>query len=58
MWRKHHEIGRLFGDFELISPGLAWTTEWHPEDSSPTKPELTFTAPNESVILAGVGRKP
>ncbi|WP_410595535.1 SAM-dependent methyltransferase [Amycolatopsis sp. lyj-23] len=57
IWRKRHEIRELFGDFDLIPPGLTWTTEWHPEDRSPTEPDITFPTPNGSLILAGVGHK-
>jgi hypothetical protein len=58
IWRTHDEIRALFGDFPLVDPGLTWTTLWHPEETSPTAPVITFATPNESVIVAGVGRKP
>ncbi|MGW4129583.1 SAM-dependent methyltransferase [Amycolatopsis japonica] len=58
IWRKHDEIRDLFGEFDLLPPGLTWTTQWHPEDASPTEPEISFDTPNGSLILAGVGRKP
>ncbi|OLZ47639.1 hypothetical protein BS329_27540 [Amycolatopsis coloradensis] len=58
IWRKHDEIKALFGDFELIPPGMTWTIAWHPEDAGPAEPEITFAEPNASLILAGVGRKP
>lgn len=58
IWRKRDEIKALFGDFELIPPGLTWTTDWNPGDAGPAEPEITFAEPNESLILAGVGRKP
>jgi len=59
IWRSRAEIGALFGDFEMMEPGMSWTYEWHPEDRSPNhSPELDFSAPEESVIWAGVGRKP
>lgn len=57
IWRSQQEIRDLFGDFELVEPGLAWTAEWHPEETSPNSPNIHFTTPNESVIQAGVGRK-
>ncbi|WP_236796950.1 SAM-dependent methyltransferase [Amycolatopsis sp. GM8] len=57
-WRPQQEIRDLFGDFELMEPGLTWTTLWHPEDSSPQSPDIRFDKPEESVILSGVGRKP
>ncbi|WP_370950268.1 SAM-dependent methyltransferase [Amycolatopsis sp. cg5] len=58
VWRKPGEIESLFGDFDLIPPGLTWTAQWHPEDAGPAEPEIAFASPNESLILAGVGRKP
>jgi S-adenosyl methyltransferase len=58
VWRAQHEIREMFGDFELIEPGMTWTPLWHPEDSSPTSPMIEFDEPEESVILAGVARKP
>ncbi|HEX3788987.1 MAG TPA: SAM-dependent methyltransferase [Pseudonocardiaceae bacterium] len=58
MWRSQAQIRDLFGDFELVEPGLTWTPLWHPEESSPDAPSLTFASPNESVIWAGAGRKP
>jgi len=57
VWRNHRDISGLFGDFALIPPGLTWTTDWHPEDRSPTEPKIEFATPNESLIMAGVGRK-
>lgn len=56
-WRSHAEIVDLFGDFELIEPGVTWTPLWHPEETSPTAPKITFATPNESIAYAGVGRK-
>jgi hypothetical protein len=57
IWRTHEQIAALFGDFDVLPPGLTWTTQWHPEETSPTAPVITFATPNESVIVAGVGRK-
>jgi hypothetical protein len=57
-WRPQQDIRALFGDFELLEPGMTWTTLWHPENISPTAPPIEFDAPEESVILVGVGRKP
>lgn len=58
IWRSHDEIRELFGDFEIMAPGLTWTPDWHPEETSSIAPVISFNSPNESVILAGVGRKP
>ncbi|GDY32072.1 SAM-dependent methyltransferase [Gandjariella thermophila] len=58
VWRSRTDFGALFGDFELVEPGLVWTPTWHPEETSPNSPEIEFGTPAESVILCGVGRKP
>lgn len=58
MWRDHQEIRALFGDFEMVEPGLTWTPLWHPEETSSIAPVISFGEPNESAIMAGVGRKP
>jgi len=58
IWRTQDEVRELFGDFPLVAPGVTWTTSWHPEETSPTAPVITFATPNESVAVAGVGRKP
>ncbi|HJQ46771.1 MAG TPA: SAM-dependent methyltransferase [Amycolatopsis sp.] len=58
IWRERDEIRALFGDFELVEPGMTWTPLWHPEDSGPDAPEVDFETPEESVIWCGMGRKP
>jgi hypothetical protein len=58
MSRSRDELRGLFGNFELIDPGLVWTPNWHPEESGPNAPDIEFASPNESVVLCGVGRKP
>jgi hypothetical protein len=57
IWRTRAEIADLFGDFELVDPGLTWTPLWRPEETGPGAPEVTFGAPAESAMLAGLGRK-
>jgi hypothetical protein len=57
MWRSQDEIRALFGDFEMLEPGLTWTPLWHPEETSPIAPVISFEEPNESAIMAGVGKK-
>lgn len=52
--RGQREIAALFGDFELLSPGLTWTSLWRPEND-PAEPG--FTSPNQSAVRAGVARK-
>jgi hypothetical protein len=58
IWRSHDEIRGLFGDFQFSEPGLVWTPDWHPEDVSSIAPVVSFASPSESVVLAGVARKP
>lgn len=58
IWRSKADIRAFLGDFEPIEPGMTWTPSWHPEYSTPGAATVTFDAPNESVIWAGVGRKP
>ncbi len=57
-FRSNQEIHELFGDFALVEPGLTWTPLWHPEETGAIAPVISFASPNESAILAGVGRKP
>jgi hypothetical protein len=57
IWRSRDEIEKLFGDFTMIDPGVTWTTLWHPEESGAKAPKVEFATPNESVILAGIGKK-
>jgi len=58
IWRSHAEIRELFGNFDLVPPGMGWTPSWHPEETGPNSPVIDFEKPNEAVIWAGVGRKP
>jgi hypothetical protein len=58
IWRSRDEIHALFGDFQLVAPGMSWTASWHPEESSPNSPLIEFDTPAESGIWAGLGRKP
>jgi hypothetical protein len=56
--RSRAEITALFGDFELVPPGVTWAPLWHPAEAAPDAPTDTFDTPAESAILAGVARKP
>lgn len=58
IWRTHQEIAGLFGDFELVEPGLTWTPSWHPEESVSRANDPVFAHPGESICYAGIGRKP
>lgn len=57
VWRSRREVEELFGDFELVEPGVTWTTSWHPEEAAPDAPHVEFGTPGESAMWAGVGRK-
>lgn len=57
IWRPREEIASLFGDFELVEPGLTWVPLWHPEEGGTSVPDVTLRDPSESVIWAGIGRK-
>lgn len=50
--RTEAEIVRFFGDFELVPPGLTWSTAWRP-DKDTVRPEPE----SRTRTLAGVGRK-
>jgi hypothetical protein len=58
IFRSHREIKDLFGDFELLPPGLTWTPEWHPEEAEPGQSPEQFDDPSEAATYAAVGRKP
>jgi O-methyltransferase involved in polyketide biosynthesis len=48
--RSRDEITALFGDFDLVEPGLVWAPEW--------QPDIEFTGdPSRSRVLAGVAIK-
>ncbi|MFG3256915.1 SAM-dependent methyltransferase [Streptomyces sp. NPDC048172] len=49
--RDGDQVRRLFGDFELIEPGLVMPHEWRPD------PDTTVLTPAESSFYAGVARK-
>jgi SAM-dependent methyltransferase len=46
--RDRDQVTRFFDGFELVEPGLTWTTAWRPDDD---------TEPQRREMLAGVGRK-
>jgi hypothetical protein len=58
IYRNRDEMRALFGDFELVEPGIDWLPSWHPEEASSNFPAITYATPNESALLAGIGRKP
>ncbi len=50
--RTHEQVMGLFGDFELLDPGLVWAPLWRPERPVSTEEALRIW------FYAGVGRKP
>ena len=50
--RTHAQIAALFGDCELVEPGLVWAPLWHPETPGDVEDD-----PARSAIYAGVARK-
>ncbi|WP_460402768.1 SAM-dependent methyltransferase [Actinophytocola sediminis] len=51
--RTPEEITAFFTGTELVPPGLLWTTQWRPES-----PDDVDERPEDSLLYAGVGRKP
>ncbi|MFD0785783.1 SAM-dependent methyltransferase [Micromonospora azadirachtae] len=49
--RTREEVQRLFGDWELIEPGIAPVMAWRPEDGQPDDPHAAY-------YWAGLARKP
>ena len=53
--RTREEILSLFGDWELMPPGLVWTPEW--TDGVEVEPARGDIEPARSRMLAGIARK-
>ena len=57
--RSATEIAALFGDFELVPPGIVPVAEWEVAASSGASPQPQFAAATAKAgMLAGIGRKP
>jgi hypothetical protein len=52
--RSHAQITAMFGDFELVEPGLVGCAMWRPGGPA----DITDDADMNEVVYAGVGRKP
>jgi hypothetical protein len=52
-FRSHAEVKALFGDFELVEPGLVLPNDWHPELSDAPLPEA-----GDVSGYVGVARRP
>jgi SAM-dependent methyltransferase len=50
--RNREQVQRLFAGFELVEPGVIWTSQWRPDD-----PADVDDHPEQSLMFAGVGRK-
>ena len=50
--RSREEVIALFDGLELLEPGVVWTPQWRPDDSS----EPLYDHPERSATFAGVGR--
>jgi hypothetical protein len=50
--RSHAQVMRLFDGFELVAPGLVYTSQWRPESA-----EDPGDQPHHSNLYAAVGRK-
>jgi hypothetical protein len=50
--RTREQVVRLFAGFELVEPGVVWTSQWCPDD-----PGEVDDRPERSLMFAGVGRK-
>jgi S-adenosyl methyltransferase len=56
MWcRSQAAIKALFGDFQVLPPGLVWTPEWHPEEAAGRVPFAD--RPSFAAVWGGVGQK-
>jgi hypothetical protein len=50
--RTHEELMRMFGDFDLVEPGLVYTPQWRPDRAA------AATDAGRSNLYAGVAVKP
>jgi hypothetical protein len=57
VWRTAREIRELFGNFQLVDPGLVWTPEWHPDEAVVTDEQPHLDDVKQSIVLAGAARK-
>jgi hypothetical protein len=51
--RTRAEIGRFFGDYQPVPPGLVWVSQWQPGEAADGGDH-----PEQIALLAGVARKP
>jgi SAM-dependent methyltransferase len=51
-WRNRDRVAELFGDLELVEPGVVWVSDWRPDP-----PPDPGHRPELSSNYAGIGRK-
>jgi len=56
-YRPRAQVEGFFAGFEVVEPGLVWLPLWRPEDWDDRGNPL-LAAPQRSVMVGGVGRKP
>ncbi|WAL68565.1 SAM-dependent methyltransferase [Amycolatopsis cynarae] len=54
--RPHAEVKDLFGDFELVDPGVVWTPQWKPELAGENEQPYSGD-PAATLAVCGVGIK-
>jgi O-methyltransferase involved in polyketide biosynthesis len=55
--RTHEQVRGLFGDFELLEPGVVWAPEWHAEERLTGFRPPAFDDPSDSIVVGGAARK-
>jgi SAM-dependent methyltransferase len=53
-WRGRRQVEALFGDLELVDPGIVWVPQWRPESDA----DPYHDRPEMSANYAAVARKP
>lgn len=56
-WRTRNEIQEMLGDWDMVEPGWTSVCDWHPDDTGPLAPEITFSSAHSNVVWAGVAKK-
>lgn len=56
-WRSRTEIESMTDNLSMVAPGWTSATKWHPEETGPTAPTVSFPPASDSVIWVGVGKK-
>lgn len=56
--RRRDEVAGLFGDFELVDPGVVWLPEWRLGEGPSSVTQQFVKNPSMSIGWCGVARKP